>query len=59
MLVPDVRGEGPGANQPSGETPCDTEMRGSCSRSECAERQAGETVYGPHEEGGPEPATRA
>ena len=56
MLVPNVRAEGPGANQPGSEPPHDTDLQGSCSSGECAERQAGETVYGPHDKDGPEPA---
>ena len=58
VLVPNVRAEGPGANQPGSEPPHDPDLQGSCSSGECAERQAGETVYGPHEEDGPEPAAR-
>src|SRR6266550_3834557 len=59
VLTPEVGGEGSGADQPSSEPPRDTEMRGSCSSGECTERQAGETVYGPYEKDGPEPAARA
>jgi len=57
--MPDVGGEGPGANEPGGEPPHDTDFRGSCSSGECAEHDAGETVHGAHEEDDPDPAARA